>query len=69
LVDDAWDDTATALDESEAVTDDARIVSDAEEGLIEAFTTEDRRHQLDLVHVPRTTSYKLWEDGASYLEE
>ncbi|EMA54317.1 transposase (ISH6) [Halococcus salifodinae DSM 8989] len=68
-VDNAWDDTATALDEIEAVTDDARVVSDAEEGLTEAFTTEDRLHQLDLVHVPRTTSYKLWEDGAFCLEE
>ena len=68
-VDDTWDDTATALDEIEAVTDDARVVSDAEEGLTEAFTTENRFHQLDLVHVPRTTSYKLWEDGAFSLEE
>src|SRR5699024_8706818 len=44
-VDDSWDDTATALDEIEAVTDDARVVSDAEEGLTEAFTTKDRCHQ------------------------
>jgi hypothetical protein len=68
-VDNAWDDTAIALDESEAVTDDAKVVSDAEEGLTEAFTAKDRCHQLDLVHVPRTTSYKLWEDGAFSLDE
>src|SRR5699024_1828568 len=66
---DTWDDTATALDEIEAVTDDARVVSDAEEGLTGAFTNEDRLHQLDLVHDPRTTSNKLWEDGAFCLEE
>jgi hypothetical protein len=68
-VDDDWEDTAIALEEIEAVTDDAEVVSDAEEELTEAFTAEDRLHQLDLVHVPRTTSYKLWEDGAFPLEK
>jgi hypothetical protein len=34
-----------------------------------AFTHDDRRHQVDLLHVTRTTSYKLWEDGVFSLEE
>ena len=67
-VNESWDDTAEDLEENEAVTDDATVVSDAEESLVDAFETSYRSHQLDLVHVGRTLGYKLWEDGTFPLE-
>ena len=62
-VNEPWDDTAEDLEENEAITDDATVVSDAEESLVDAFETSYRSHQLDLVHVGRTLGYKLWKDG------
>lgn len=67
-VDDSWSETAEDLEAVEAVADDATIVSDAEQELANAFLTEDRTQQLDLVHLVRTTAYKLWEDGNLSLE-
>ncbi len=58
-----WDETAADLDDIDAVTDDATVVGDAEEGLVTAFTDKNRTHQLDLVHVGRTPDYNLWDDG------
>jgi len=65
----SWDETAEALEETEAVTDDATVVSDAEKALVDAFESGDRSHQLDLVHVGRTLGYKLWKDDAFPLSE
>ncbi|MFC4246488.1 ISH6 family transposase [Natribaculum luteum] len=67
-VNEPWDDTAEDLEENEAITDDATVVSDAEESLVDAFETSYRSHQLDLVHVGRTLGYKLWKDGTFSLE-
>jgi hypothetical protein len=64
-----WDEIASELDNGDAVTDDAEVVSDAEQRLVTAFSDDAHEHQLDLVHVPRTLSYKLWEDGALSLED
>ena len=64
-----WDETASGLDEINAVTDDATVVSDAEDGIATAFTDESRTHQLDLVHVGRTLDYNLWDDGVFPLEQ
>jgi hypothetical protein len=58
-----WDETASELDEMDAVTDDAAVVSDGDDGIVTAFTDENRDHQLDLVHVGRTLDYNLWDDG------
>lgn len=58
-----WDETATELDDIDAVTDDTTVVSDADDSIVTAFTDENRRHQLDLVHVGRTLDYNLWDDG------
>jgi len=52
-----WDETAAELDDIGAVTDDATVVSDADSGIVTAFTDENRDHQLDLVHVGRTLGY------------
>ena len=66
---DSWDETAATLEETEAITDDATVVSDAENALVDAFENGDRSHQLDLVHVGRTLGYKLWKDDAFPLSE
>jgi hypothetical protein len=63
-----WDETATDLDDIGAVTDDATVVSDAEDSIVTAFTDEAREHQLDLVHVGRTLDYTLWDDGVFSLD-
>ena len=69
-VDGAWSDTAAALRETTAITEDAMLVSDAEEALVNAFCQGDfSRHQLDLVHLPRTVGFHLWDDDAFPLEE
>ncbi|RJX51483.1 ISH6 family transposase [Halonotius pteroides] len=64
-----WSEIADSLDAAEAITDDAKVVSDAENSLVKAFKTNTRDHQLDLSHVPRTLGYKLWDDGALSLED
>jgi hypothetical protein len=63
-----WDETAADLDDIDAVTDDATVVSDAENSIVTAFTDDTRDHQLDLVHVGRTLDYTLWDDGVFSLD-
>jgi hypothetical protein len=63
-----WDETAAELDDIDGLTDDATVVSDAEKGIVTAFTDEHRDDQLDLVHVGRTLDYNLWEDGVFPLD-
>lgn len=63
-----WDETAVDLDDIDAVTDDATVVSDADDGIVTAFTDKKRDHQLDLVHVGRTLDYNLWDDGVFSLD-
>jgi hypothetical protein len=65
----SWDDTAMELEEAEAIADEATIVSDADRKLREALVTEDRRQQLDLVHLVRSTGHNLWEGGELDLED
>ncbi len=64
-----WDETADELEKIDAVTDDATLVSDADDGIVTAFTDENGEHQLDLVHVGRTLDYNLWDDGVFSLEQ
>jgi hypothetical protein len=69
-VDGSWSDTADGLRDTQTITEDAFLVSDAEEALVNAFCRgELGRHQLDLVHLPRTVGYHLWDDGAFPLPE
>ncbi|MFQ3295782.1 MAG: hypothetical protein ACI8VE_002872 [Natrialbaceae archaeon] len=68
-VNESWDDTAKELDDADAVADDATVVSDADSSLHDAFVTEDRTQQLDLVHLVRTTGYNLWKDAELTLDE
>jgi len=63
-----WTNIASDLDEQNAITDDAAVVSDSEDRLVTAFTAKDRYHQLDLVHVPRSLRHRLSVDGALELE-
>lgn len=60
---------ADDLDDADAVAEGATLVSDADPDLGSAFLTAERSHQLDLVHLVRTTGYKLWQDGEFGLEE
>jgi hypothetical protein len=64
-----WEETAADLDDIDAVTDDATVVSDADESIVTAFTDANRDHQLDLVHVGRTLDYNLWDDGVFSLDQ
>jgi len=64
-----WSETAAELDDIDAVTDDATVVSDAEQGIVTAFTDEHSDHQLDFVHVGRTLDYHLWDDGVFSLDQ
>jgi hypothetical protein len=64
-----WNEIADSLDTAEVITDDATVVSDFQNSLVTAFEVENRDHQLDLSHVPRTLGYKLWDDGAFSLED
>jgi len=64
-----WNEITDTLDTDEAITDDAKVVSDSEISLVTAFETENREHQLDLSHVPRTLGYKLWNDGTLSLTD
>lgn len=68
-VNERWDDTAEELDDTDAIAEDATVVSDADASLHDAFVTEERTHQLDLVHLVRTTGYNLWQDGELTLDE
>jgi len=67
-VDTAWNEIAADLDELDAVTDDATVVSDGDSGLTTAFTDTKRTHQLDLVHVGRTLGHRLLMDDIFPLE-
>ena len=69
-VDGSWADTAAGLRDTETIAEEAFLVSDAEETLVNAFCQGDVScHQLDLVHLPRTVSFHLWDDDAFPLEE
>jgi hypothetical protein len=68
-VNDRWDETSRELDDVDAVAEDATIVSDADRELHNAFITEQRRQQLDLVHLVRTTGYKPWQYEALSLDQ
>ena len=63
-----WNDIAADLDEQNAITDDAAVVSDGERCLVTGFTEETRDHQRDLVHVPRSLRHRLSVDGVLDLE-
>jgi len=54
-----WDETAAELDDIGAVTDDATVVSDADSGIVTAFTDENRDHQLDRPRRPNAGLHPL----------
>jgi hypothetical protein len=67
-VDTTWDEIAADLDELDAVTGDATVVSDGDSGLTTAFTDTKRTHQLDLVQVGRTFGHRRLVDDTFPLE-
>ena len=64
-----WNKTAAELDDMDAVTDDATVVSDGDSSIVTAFTDESHNYQLDLVHVGRTLDYYHWDDGIFPLDQ
>lgn len=64
-----WNESAQNLDDKQALSKNAVIVSDAEREMVDALVTGNREHQIDLIHLFRTTGYKLWEDEKMTYEE
>ena len=58
-----WEETASKLDEAAALDKEAVIIGDADREMRDALVKGERRFQLDLIHVLRDTSFKLWQDG------
>ena len=64
-----WKETASKLDEAAALDKAAVIIGDADREMRNALVKGERRFQLDLIHVLRDTSFKLWQDREMTLED
>jgi hypothetical protein len=64
-----WEETASKLDEAAALDEKAVIAGDADREMRNALVKGERSFQLDLIHVLRDTSFKLWQDGEMTLED
>ena len=64
-----WKETASKLDEAAALDKEAVIIGDADREMRNALVKGERRFQLDLIHVLRDTSFKLWQDREMTLED
>jgi len=58
-----WDETAAELDDIGAVTDDATVVSDADSGIVTAFTDETVTTQRSIRPRRPNAGLRLWDDG------
>lgn len=65
----SWNESAQNLDNKRALSKNAAIVSDAEKEMVDALVTGNREHQMDLIHLFRTTGYKLWGDEKMSYDE
>ena len=64
-----WKETASKLEEAAALDKEAVIIGDADREMRKALVKGERRFQLDLIHVLRDTSFKLWQDREMTLED
>ena len=64
-----WEETASKLDEAAALDKEAVIIGDADREMRNTLVKGERRFQLDLIHVLRDTSFKLWQDREMTLED
>lgn len=64
-----WKETNTHLNDVQALAKDAVIIGDGDPEMNNALVTEEREFQMDLVHMPRATGYKLWQDSMLSFEE
>jgi transposase-like protein len=64
-----WKETASKLDEAAALDEKAVIAGDADREMRNALVKGERSFQLDLIHVLRDTSFKLWQDGEMTMED
>lgn len=68
-VNNAGEETASELDKAAALDKKAVIIGDADREMRNALVNGERSFQLDLIHVLRDTSFKLWQDGEMTLED
>jgi hypothetical protein len=64
-----WEDTAKALDKADALDKKAGVIGDGDREMINAMVTGERENQMDLLHIFRTTGYKLWQDAELSLND
>lgn len=64
-----WEETATALEDRNAIAESTAVVSDGEDSLVNAFCEGNHCHQFDLAHLPRSLAYRLWQDTELSLDE
>lgn len=65
----AWKETNTHLGDLHALAENAAIIGDGDSEMNNALVTDKRVFQMDLVHMPRATGYKLWKDSMLSLED
>ena len=65
----SWKEASTHLDDVQALAKDATIIGDGDPEMNNALVTEEREFQMDLVHMPRATGYKLWADSMLSFKE
>jgi len=63
-----WEDIGNLWEET-ALDKEAVIIGDADREMRNALVKGERRFQLDLIHVFRDTSFKLWQDREMTLED
>lgn len=64
-----WKETNAHLDKVQALAKNAAIIGDGDPEMNNALVTDEREFQMDLIHMPRATGYKLWEDSMMSFEE
>lgn len=68
-VDGDWNKIASELEDMDAVSDDYRVVSDEDIGVVTAFSGEPHDDQVKFVHFGRTLDYYFWDDDISPLNQ
>ena len=61
-VNESWDDINQEINESNILSSDAVLISDAEPELKNSLANAEKKYQLDFIHFIRDIGYKLWKD-------
>lgn len=65
----SWEKSANYLNDIQALDKKAAVIGDGDREMINALVTGKREFQMDLVHLFRTTGYKLWQDAKLSLDD